>query len=911
MGAVVVTLLLGPALAHAQRKTDPPAEPDRPTRLDRPITVAKRDKPPGPRIKPTDDKPPRTTGPKLPTNKKRPPGLVQPPVGDQPPDIDGQPGVINRKGDTPLDKRFDPKTLGKAKDLPSPEDQNVITVNKNFGDKYPCKRIPLDALVAIDFQNLKLEDFTKLMACMTGKRFMLAQGVSGQITIMSPEPVTMYEAYKAFLSALEANNLTIVKRGKFLRVVPKAKARTSGAPIITGSGVPSTDTMVTQLIPIKHILADEVKELLTNFATDGADITVYQPSNTLILTEIASNIPRLRKLINQVDKPTGAVKIWVRPIEFADSGDIQKAVESIFGKKGGKTASRSNARRPTRPTRPTRGAKNNPSSPATGGSLGSSESELVVQSDERTNQLILITDRSTYLRIDKFIRKLDVPIPGEGQIHIHHLENADAKDVQSTLQALTGSQSSSRRTSSRRTTSKSKAKNTSGSKAAGSAAQLGEDVKITAHEPTNSLVIEASLKDYLTLKRVIRQLDVRRKQVYLESVIMEITSDKDTEVGIKGFGGTSFEVDGEQVPLIFGNGVPDISAITEAGGGLGGMLIGPLIDASLGTVGAAQGSSNLSIPAFGFTLKALQTNSDVNILQTPHILTTDNEEAEIEVGRRVPFNAGVGGVGGLAGLAGLSGLGLGGGGATGGLGGLGALSSTLGSFSGLGNIQYADIKISLKIKPTVNESSFVRLEIEQQIDDFDGIDQRTGAPNTSNRRVKNIVVVRDQQPVVIGGLMNDREVEGTSKIPILGDIPLLGALFRQRTTKLERKNLLMIIIPHIIDDPADLKRIHEQRMNEIRRFAEFLATRKKEYMGQINYAKKHGLLHEMHRVVETAKGERYQLEQQLFDESELDPVGPAETHDLDYDPYEIEKSRKSPDKSKRKRRGKRRHKGDE
>ncbi len=213
--------------------------------------------------------------------------------------------------------------------------------------------------------------------------------------------------------------------------------------------------------------------------------------------------------------------------------------------------------------------------------------------------------------------------------------------------------------------------------------------------------------------------------------------------------------------------------------------------------------------------------------------------------------------------------------------------------------------MSLKIKPTVNESNFVRLEIEQQIDDFDGIDSRTNAPNTSNRRVKNIVVVRDQHPVVIGGLMNDREVEGSQKIPVLGDIPLLGVFFRQSTTRVERKNLLMVIIPHIIDDPSDLKRIHEQRMDEIRRFAEFLATRKKEYMGQINYDKKHGLLHQMHRVVERARKERYQLEQQLFDESELDPVGPAETHDLEYDPYEIESKRKAPrrGKGKGKRRG--------
>ncbi|HIA00545.1 MAG TPA: type II secretion system protein GspD [Myxococcales bacterium] len=827
----------------------------------------------------------------------------KPSEGTQLTPLKAKPGVINKKGDKKLDKRFDPKTLGKSGKIKKPEDINVTKsamVYSSKDMKYPCKKVPLDTMVSIDFQNVKLEDFTKIMACMTGNRYMLAQGVAGQITIMSPEPVTMYEAYKAFLSALEANNLTVVKRGKFYRIVPKVKARTAGAEILSpGRRAPRSDNVVTQLIPIKHVIADEVKELIQNFATDGADITVYNPTNTLIITEIGTNIARLRKLIRQVDRPTGAVRIWVRPVEFADAADIQKHVESVFGKnaKSGKKSSS----RPARRTTTGRRGKNS-SSPATGSALGGSGGELTVSADERTNQLIIITDRSTYLRVDKLIRKLDVPIPGEGQIHIHHLENADAKDVQSTLQSLASSGSSRGRRGSKRSSKRGKGKKSS--RSSGGTAVLGGEVKITAHEPTNSLVIEANLKDYLVLQRVIRQLDIRRKQVYLESVIMEITSDKSRDVGLSAYGGTTFDVDGETVPLFFGNTLgPDISGLQDAfPGGFGAMLLGPLLDASLGSSGGGSSPSSISIPAFGFTLKALQSNSDVNILQTPHLLTTDNEEAEIEVGRKVPFNGG-GGLGGLGALGGLGGLG-GLAGAAGGLGGLGSLSSTLGAFSGLGTIQYADIKISLKIKPTVNESNFIRLEIEQQIDDFDGIDPATKAPNTSNRRVKNIVSVRDQQPVVIGGLMNDREIEGVNKIPILGDIPLLGVLFRQQTTKIQRKNLLMIIIPHIIDDPSDLKRIHEQRMEEIRNFADYLATRKKEYMGEINYKKKHGLLHEIHKVVEQAKKERYQLEQQNFEDSDLDPVGPADSHDLDYDPYQVEKSREGKADRKGKKAGK-------
>ena len=880
-----------PPLAQPPRPGLPPSQP--------PPAVAP------PALQPPKANPP---APVVPLEPVEPPGAARlppvPPKDGQ--NLDAQPGVIDRKGKQPLDPRFDPKTLGKVKDAKKPEELNNITVVKNFDSKFPCKKLPLDAQIQIDFQNMKLDDLTKLMSCITGKRFLLPQGVQGQITIMSPEPVTVYEAYKAYISSLEANGLTIVQRDKFYRIVAKTKARTTGAEILGPGARPGgSDHVITQLIPVKHILADEVKELLMNFATDGADITVYVPTNTLIVTEIASNMPRLRKLIGQIDKPTGQARIWVRPIEFAKAADVQKQVEGVFGKngRGGGPGARP-ARPGAQPNRaPVPGQPGQPqpaiqANPATGGSLGDAGGELTMTSDERTNQLILITDRSTYLRVDKLIRKIDVPIPGEGQIHIHHLENAAAKDVQSTLQALTSGKQNTPGQPARPQPPAQPGRPATPGAPLGGAQILGGEVKITAHEPTNSLVIEASLKDYLVLKRVIRQLDVRRKQVYLESVIMEITSDKDRQFGLTGFGGTTFEVDGKTVPLLLGNSLGvDVQGVSDVmPGGLGALLVGPLLDASVGTgTGSASSGATLSIPAFGFAMKALQTNSDVNVLQTPHVLTTDNEEATIEVGRKVPFNSGVGGLGGLGGLGllggggGLSGLGLGG--AGGALGALGGLGTALGGLGGLGTVQFAEVKVSLKIKPTVNESSFVRLEIDQNIDDFDGFDGKTGAPNTSHRKVKNIVVVRDQQPVVIGGLMKDVQGETVRKIPILGDIPLLGAMFRQTKTTVQQKNLLMIIIPHIIDDPSDLKRVHEQRMEEIRGFADFLATRKKEYLGEIDYAKKHGMLEEINRVVSKAKAERLQLEQQTFDESELDPVGSPESHDLDYDPYKQEEER--------------------
>ena len=214
-----------------------------------------------------------------------------------------------------------------------------------------------------------------------------------------------------------------------------------------------------------------------------------------------------------------------------------------------------------------------------------------------------------------------------------------------------------------------------------------------------------------------------------------------------------------------------------------------------------------------------------------------------------------------------------------GMGGYG-LSSMMG---GMGMVQRIDVDLTLKLTPHVNESNFVKLEIDQSIEDVESIDRELG-PTTSKRMVKNVVVVRGGEPVVIGGLIRDTESDGVDKIPFLGDIPLIGILFRQTIRTVEKKNLLMIIVPHIIDDPSDLARIHRERMEELRRFAEYLATKEKEYKGMVDYHKKIGGLETMRQVVDRARREREDRERARFEGTAIDVIGPPETHDLDYDP---------------------------
>jgi general secretion pathway protein D len=377
-------------------------------------------------------------------------------------------------------------------------------------------------------------------------------------------------------------------------------------------------------------------------------------------------------------------------------------------------------------------------------------------------------------------------------------------------------------------------------------------------------------------------------------MIMEISSNKEKKFGISGSGGTVFDIAGESVPLMLGFGGLGVSGLDMSQlmkGGFATGLQGPLVDVSTGSSGDTSGvSGDLSIPQYGFMLQAIASNSDVNILSTPHILTTDNEEAEIQVGKQIPYSAassGLGGLGGLASMAGLAGLG-GANRATsalssyGGYGGYGGLSSMLGGY-GMGMVQRIDVDLTLKITPHVNESNYVRLEIDQSIEDVESIDRELG-PTTSKRKVKNTVVVRDQQPVVIGGLIRDTESEGVDKVPFLGDIPLIGILFRKTVKKTEKKNLLMIIIPHIIEDPSDLARIHKERMDEMKRFAEYLATKERERKGIVDYQKKNGALEHMRQVVDGAKTEREAREKAEFEGTAVDLVGPPETHDLEYDP---------------------------
>ena len=794
-------------------------------------------------------------------------------------------GVLKRKGGGKLDPAYDPAAASRKADkadaadpagagraADGPKDaaapaagsdkaleklDDVMSIKNNFSE-VKCKKLPLHVKVTIDFQEAPLETVTKLMSCWMERNFVVAtQKRGGKVTILSPQRVSVYEAYRAFLSSLAVNGLTITKKGAFYHIVDTPDARSSGALIFGPKGnVPDEDTIVTRLIRLKHIDAKDAEPILGKFKSKTGDLFIYAPTNTIIITDIGSNIRTILKLLAEVDLPLGSDRIFIRPVQHMAASELVEKINAVFGEGGG--------------------GRGGPA-PQTGAQAKVTLSKAIA--DDRSNQLILIATRSNYLKVDALVRRLDVPIPGEGAIHIHHLENADAEDVSSTLSSLAGGGNKQAKGG----------KGAKGGAKGGGAATLFEgEVKITAHKASNSLVIEASLKDYLSLQRVIAELDRRRKQVYVEAVVMEISTSKSRKTQIAGSAGTTFDIGGSEVPLLLGLGGLGMSGVSFDqlnSGGLAAGLQGPLLQVNAGNTGnsAVPAGVTLSIPAFGFLIQAIQENSDVNVLSTPHILTLNNEDAEITVGRKVPYRSqSMGGLGGLGALGGL-------GSQLGGLGGaLGGLGGALGGLGG-GTVQFLDVDLTLKITPQINESDFIKLKIDQQLDEVEGMDPNLG-PTTSKRKVTNTVVVRDQQPIVIGGLITDRETTGVAKVPILGDLPLIGMLFRKSTKLIEKKNLLLIVVPHIIKDPSDLEKMHENKMEQIRQFAEELATKQKEYKGKIDYRKKRGFLETVFQAVDKASNQRKLLEKAYYDNQDVDKVGAPDSHDLEFDPAKSDKS---------------------
>ncbi len=686
-----------------------------------------------------------------------------------------------------------PPTPGNPPNIASPGPTTPEAPVARRGRGAPANR------TTFNVEDMDLPDLVRNIAQMTGKRFILSGKTrSIKASIVGPTNVSPAEAYQAFLSILDLNGMTVVPAGRYLKIIESTDViRNPIATYTEGEATGTDDRYITRLHRMTNVTAEDMANLLSKFKSATGDITAYAPTNTIIITDTGANMRRMMRLIEAVDVPRGSEQVYVEPVHYANATELAARLTEIFPP-GGASARPAAA----------------PGAPPGAGSVtvgaGSGDVRVTkILADERTNSLIIIATQTGYLRVMEMLTVLDSSVEGEGRIHVHYLQHGQAEDISTALSGIV--------------TGAGPRPTGAGAGQAGAATPFEGQIKVVAHKQTNSLVITSSLHDYAALRRVIDRLDMPRRQVFIEALIMELTTDRSSTLGFSGHGGVPNPVEQGSL-LLFGSratnsiGFPSQDALT----GLALGIRGPNLNIP---------GISLPLPGFGFALSAIATRGDVNVISTPHILAMDNEEAEIKVGQNIALQQNFPGLGGAAGLAGAA----------------GANPLLLSGLGGLGgSVQRQDIGTTLTITPHINDSDEIRLDVAQEISEAGSPEGSLGVVPINKRNAKTKLVVRDQETIVIGGIVRDAMRESEDKIPILGDIPLLGMLFRQTRRVASKTNLLLILTPYIVRSHADLRAIFERKMRERQEFmdrhAVFSGT---DYTPPIDYSRTRGLLGEI------------------------------------------------------------------
>jgi general secretion pathway protein D len=702
------------------------------------------------------------------------------------------------------------------------------------------KPTPPGSKITFNLEDAELTDLVRLISSITGKAFIIPSKTrSVKATIYAPNKVTAAEAYRAFLSILELNGLALVPSGRYLKIVESQGVESKTIPLLIEGRVPAEDRFVTHLHRVDHVSSEDVANLLGRFKSAEGNVTAYVPTNTLIITDTGTNIRRMLRIVDAIDVERGGEQLWIEPVHHANASELAQRLAEIFPVESGPSGGGGKAPAPRTPARGKAAAGGGASSI---GTRAGSFRVTSIMPDERTNSLIIMATEPAYLRILELMRHLDVPLDGDGGIHVHYLQHGDAEEISKTLTTLIGS---------------SKGSTPKGGAAAGGApggAVFEGQIAVTSHKPTNSLVITSSLHDYAALKKVIDRLDSEQRQVFIEAVVVNLDINNSRSFGSSYFSGipdfpsagslgvAGYNAGGAVAGAQAGGIAPLLGGLTSAGGqdALSGLAVG------LQGPQVTGGPVGLSIPSFGVALAAIASTGEGDLLATPHLLALNNEEAEISIGANVPLQGSA--IGGLGGLGALGALGGAAGGqnasAAAGLGALGGL--------GLGGaVPRGDVGTRIRITPHINESDEIRLEIEEEISDVGApVEGNVGAVPINRRTAKTQVVVRDQQTVVIGGLMRDAITRSQQKVPLLGDIPLIGNLFRSTKTAKSKQNLLLFLTPYVVRTQADLRTIYERKLRERQEFLDrYFVFGTHEYRPTVDYSRTRGLVGEiMHQM---------------------------------------------------------------
>ncbi len=609
--------------------------------------------------------------------------------------------------------------------------------------------------VVLNFQAADLQAVVKAVSQMTGRNFLLDPRVKGQITIISAKPVTSAAAYQIFVSALKAQGFAAVEGpGNLVKIVPTGEARHHAT--VSASDEPrGGEQMITHVIIVQHSSATQMIPLLRPLMAPTSNLSSFDPANALILTDYADNIRRMLRIIEKIDQPVSS-DVNIITLQHASALDIADMLSRL-----------------SLPGINTTGQPGGVPMPGGG-------DRFSIIPDLLTNSLLVRSDNPGRVnQLRSLVGKLDVPATTGGNTRVIYLRNADATKLAEVLRGLLAGEARSQTTA-----------------AAGAPAAAGrpggsrtaDASLVQADEATNALIINASDAVYNNLRAVIEKLDVRRAQVYVEALIVEMTNDNATQLGFQWAGGKevgSGVVGGVQNfpsanPSIVAGTVSPSTAFATSGG-LSLAFLGKAVDVpGFGTV-----------RSLGALARALEEGSMANILSTPNLMTLDNAEAKITVGQNVPFVTGSFAQ------------------ATGGSG-----TSAVNPFQ---TIERKDVGLTLKIKPQISEGGTVKLNISQEVSSI-STTSVSGASDliTNKRAIDTTVVVDDGDTIVLGGLIQDNSTETEQSVPFLGRIPVLGALFRYRENKKNKTNLMIFLRPVVLRGPEDGYRVTSDRYDYLR-----------------------------------------------------------------------------------------------
>ena len=628
---------------------------------------------------------------------------------------------------------------------------------------------PRPGEVLLNFQGADLQAVVRAMSQMSGQNILVDPRVRGQFTIVSARPIPVSAAYQVFLSALKAQGFTVVEGpGDFVRIVPVAEGKIA-APVNERDAPPrGGEQIVTQVVIGQHIAVAQLQNVLRPLMSPTSQLSVYDSSNALIITDYADNVRRLLRIIGKIDLPA-STEVTVIPVTHASAIDLAELVVQLSGSG---VATRS----------PVPGAPR--TQVATGGD------QFSVVPDTRTNSLLLRSDNPGRIeQLRALIAKLDVPARGVGSTRVIYLRNAQAIKLVEVLRGMlaAGAAGSPAGTAG----SPAGAPRAGGATSGASAGRATEPSFIQADEATNSLIINASDTVYNNLRSVIEQLDIRRAQVYVEALVVEMRADRTDELGVQWAGAGSVGSGAVGAATNFPGAAPSL-AVAAAGGAVAAATASGLVVGVLGkNITLADGTT---VRSLGALARALQANSLGNILSTPNLLTLDNAEAKIIVGQNVPIVTGS--------FAQATSTGAGG--------------AVVNPFQ---TIERRDIGLTLRVKPQISEGGAIRLELYQEVSSVDTT-VRVGTSDIvlNKRALDTKVVVDDGQTIVLGGLIQNNVEETTQAVPFLGEIPILGALFRYKQEIRTRTNLMVFLRPVTVRSAEDSYRLTTDRYEYMRAY---------------------------------------------------------------------------------------------